>query len=93
MGATETELVRLQRRKWAWISHAIKGAFLVVSGALITTMQGDGSLLAWTGFTVTLAGTVIQIVDRWFAEGPLVLRKGEQTIIIEPGKDVSKEPS
>ncbi len=90
MGATETELVRLQRRKWLWLSHALRGWFVVVSGSLGAAIA-DNSTASWLGFTVTLVGTTIQVVDRWFAEGPLVLRKGDQTIILEPGKDVSKD--
>lgn len=87
MSATsETELVRIQRAKWALLSHALKAQFVVVSGTL-TAAVDSGTVSAWLAFGVALVGSVFTIADRWFAEGPLLLRRPERVVVVDPPHD------
>lgn len=86
MSASETEIVRMQRAKWALLSHALKAQFAVVAAAL-TAAVDSGTVSAWLGFGVALVGSAFTIADRWFAEGPLLLRRPGRTIVVEPPHD------
>lgn len=72
--SSDTELVRMQRQKHALLSNAIKGAFAVVASALTAAID-SGTTSAWVAFGIALVGSVLGVVDRWFAEGPLTIRR------------------
>ena len=86
MSASDTEIVRMQRAKWALLSHAIKAQFVVVAAALTTAIEG-GSVTAWVGFGVALVGGALSVWDRWNAEGPLLLRRPGRVVVVEPPHD------
>ena len=55
MSASDTEIVRMQRAKWALLSHAIKAQFVVVAAALTTAIINTAGfgLLAFSPYRPT----------------------------------------
>lgn len=86
MSTSDTELVRMQRAKWALLSHAIKAQFVIVGAALMTAIEG-GSVTAWVGLAVTIIGSALSVWERWTAEGPLLLRRPGRVVVVEPPHD------
>lgn len=86
MSASDTELVRMQRQKHAILSNAIRSAFAVVAAALAAAID-SGTASAWVSFGIAVIGSVLAVLDRWFAEGPLILRRPGGTIVVQPPHD------
>lgn len=83
MSQSQTEMVRLQRAKWAVLSTVVQAQTVIVGSALTAAIT-TGEPAAWVSFGVILIGSLMTVVGRFAAEGPLTWAKpAPQTTEVE----------
>lgn len=65
-----TEIVKLQRAKWAVLSTVVQAQVVVIGAALIAAAE-SGTTAGWINACVAIIGAIFAVVGRFAAEGGL----------------------